>query len=178
VADRVASHKPPHKLLTFSAQERRAGRVYLVPTPPETPAMKKRFLVIVALLSFAVPVAFAAPPDGKKPTAGAQAAESRAEKACVTERGTTAAAIEAFTEKYGTNKNKKNAFGKCVSSKSKGEDDEDEAGEDKTNASKKCKAERGTTSTTIEAFTEKYGTNKNKKNAFGKCVSKLAKQKA
>jgi hypothetical protein len=46
------------------------------------------------------------------------------------------------------------------------------------NAAKQCKAERGTTSTTIDAFKTKYGTNKNKANAFGKCVSKLAKQKS
>jgi hypothetical protein len=143
--------------------------------------VKKRFLVIVALLCLAVPTAFAAPPAGKNPDAGTQAApESAAEKACRAERGTTAASIAAFNEEYGTNKNKKNAFGKCVSSKSKGEDDEDEANEDKneTNASKKCKAERGTTAASIAAFNEEHGTNKNKKNAFGKCVSKLSKKKA
>ena len=142
----------------------------------------KRFLVIVALLTLAVPAALAAPPDGKKPKpdAGTPAAQSDGEKACRAERGTNAESIAAFTEKYGTNKNKKNAFGKCVSSKSKDEEDEDEAGEDKnkTNASKTCKDERGTNAASIAAFTEKYGTNKNKKNAFGKCVSMHAKQKA
>ena len=145
--------------------------------------MTKRLLVVVALLCLAVPTAFAAPPAGKNPDAGTQAApESAAEKACRTERGTTAASIAAFNQKYGTNKNKKNGFGKCVSSKSKENEDEDEADEDKnknqTTASKMCKAERGTTAATIAAFNEKYGTNKNKKNAFGKCVSKLSKQKA
>jgi hypothetical protein len=138
--------------------------------------MKKRLLVIVALLCLVVPTAFAAPPAGKKPDAGTQAApESAAEKACRTERGTSATAIAAFNDKYGTNKNKKNAFGKCVSSKSKGEDDDDD--KNKTNASKTCKTERGTSAATIAAFNEKYGTNKNEKNAFGKCVSKLSKQK-
>jgi hypothetical protein len=142
--------------------------------------VKRRLFVILALLCLAVPTALAAPPAGKKPDAGTQAApESGAEKTCRAERGTTATSIAAFNEKYGTNKNKKNAFGKCVSSKSKREDDED-AAQDKngTNASKKCKAERGTTATSIAAFNEKYGTNKNKKNAFGKCVSNLSKQKA
>jgi uncharacterized membrane protein YdfJ with MMPL/SSD domain len=145
--------------------------------------MKKRFLIVIALLIVAVPAALAAPPDGKKPKAdaGAQRVESDSEKACRAERGTTAASIAAFAEKYGTNKNKKNAFGKCVSSKSKDEDDEDEAGEDKsknkTNASKACKAERGTTAASIAAFAEKYGTNENKRNAFGKCVSQHAKEK-
>ena len=83
--------------------------------------MKKRFLVIVALLSLAVPAALAAPPDGKKPkpAAGAQAAQSDAEKACRAERGTTAQSIATFAGTYGTNKNKKNAFGKCVSKHAK-----------------------------------------------------------
>jgi uncharacterized membrane protein YdfJ with MMPL/SSD domain len=140
----------------------------------------KRFLVIVALLTLAVPAALAAPPDGKKPKpdAGTPAAQSDGEKACRAERGTTAASIAAFAEKYGTNKNKKNAFGKCVSSKSKDEEDEANEDENNTNASKTCKAERGTTAASIAAFAEKYGTNENKKNAFGKCVSKHAKQKA
>jgi len=42
---------------------------------------------------------------------------------------------------------------------------------DKRQAAKECKAERGTTDATRAAFREKYGTNRNKKNAFGKCVS-------
>ena len=144
----------------------------------------KRLLTVAALLSLvlAASAAFAAPPAGKDKDPQS-AAEAKAEKACKAERGTTAASIAAFNEKYGTNKNKKNALGKCVSSKSKDEDDdEDEADEDKnkneTNASKKCKAERGTTAASIAAFNEKYGTNKNKKNAHGKCVSKHAKQKS
>ena len=39
------------------------------------------------------------------------------------------------------------------------------------NAAKQCKAER---KTDAAGFAEKYGTNKNKKNAFGKCVSQNA----
>jgi hypothetical protein len=42
-------------------------------------------------------------------------------------------------------------------------------------ASKKCKAERA--SLGEKAFADKYGTNANKRNAFGKCVSKHAKDK-
>ena len=142
----------------------------------------KRLLTVAALLSLvlAASAAFAAPPAGKDKDPQS-AAEAKAEKACKAERGTTAASIAAFNEKYGTNKNKKNGLGKCVSSKSKDEDD-DEADDDKnkseTNASKKCKAERGTTAASMAAFNEKYGTNKNKKNAFGKCVSMNAKQKS
>ncbi len=47
---------------------------------------------------------------------------------------------------------------------------------DKTNAAKQCRAERGDTSATREAFAAKYGTNANKKNAFGKCVSQKARE--
>ena len=46
---------------------------------------------------------------------------------------------------------------------------------DKTNAAKECRAERGDTDATREAFREQYGTNKNGKNAFGKCVSQTAR---
>ena len=48
-------------------------------------------------------------------------------------------------------------------------------GEAESNAAKKCKAERGTTAQSMAAFKTKYGTNANQANAFGKCVSKLAK---
>jgi Skp family chaperone for outer membrane proteins len=44
------------------------------------------------------------------------------------------------------------------------------------NAAKYCKAVRE--SKGVEGFQTAYGTNKNKKNAFGKCVSQTAKAKA
>jgi opacity protein-like surface antigen len=44
------------------------------------------------------------------------------------------------------------------------------------NAAKYCKAVRD--SKGVDAFQTAYGTNKNKKNAFGKCVSQTAKAKA
>jgi hypothetical protein len=44
------------------------------------------------------------------------------------------------------------------------------------NAAKYCKAVRDVKG--VEAFQTAYGTNKNKKNAFGKCVSQTAKTKA
>jgi hypothetical protein len=71
-------------------------------------------------------------------------------------------------------------FGKCVSEKAKAKEhaadteDQQEATEFK-NAAKECDAERGDTDETRTAFNEKYGTNANKKNAFGKCVSQKAK---
>jgi hypothetical protein len=54
--------------------------------------------------------------------------------ACAVVRATTRSTVRtgterdagpaAFKEKYGTNKNKKNAFGKCVSATAKADDDE------------------------------------------------------
>ncbi|MEX0851184.1 MAG: hypothetical protein WD015_06735 [Gaiellaceae bacterium] len=125
----------------------------------------KILLTIAALLVLTVPAAFAAPPTGTD--------LKNAAKACKAERA-SATSIEAFNQKYGTNKNKKNAFGKCVSSKAKEQSGED-ADEQKAEAAKKCKAERGTTAQSIDAFNKEHGTNKNKKNAFGKCVSKHSK---
>jgi hypothetical protein len=60
-------------------------------------------------------------------------------------------------------------FGACVTAQG----DKQEA--NTTNAAKTCKAERA--SIGVDAFAAKYGTNKNKMNAFGKCVSKLANAK-
>jgi hypothetical protein len=100
--------------------------------------------------------------------------DSNAAQQCRAERGDTPQSQAAFELKYGTNKNKHNAFGKCVSGKAKqAEDDLVHAfGE----AAKSCRTERGQTDASREAFRNKYGTNKNKRNAFGKCVSKLARQ--
>ena len=87
----------------------------------------------------------------------------------------------AFAELYGTNGNKRNAFGKCVSKKAKAkehaadEQDAEDAAEFK-NAAKECDAERGDTEATPAAFADKYGTNENKRNAFGKCVSSKASE--
>ena len=49
-------------------------------------------------------------------------------------------------------------------------------GEKKANPARKCKAERATMG--VDAFNEHYGTNANKRNAFGKCVSQHAKEQA
>lgn len=96
---------------------------------------------------------------------------------CRTERGTTDATREAFRVKYGTNKNGKNAFGKCVSKHAKDEKSERKSAH--ANAAKDCKAERGTSKESRDAFDQKYGTNGNKNNSYGKCVSsKQAEYKA
>jgi hypothetical protein len=44
------------------------------------------------------------------------------------------------------------------------------------NAAKACDEERGDTDTSREAFREKYGSNKNGRNAFGKCVSQKVRK--
>ena len=138
--------------------------------------MTKWLIAAAATVIVAIPVASAASPSQDKPkpatTAQSQSAESEAEKACNAERNSLG--VEAFAKKYGTNHNKRNAFGKCVSGKSKGmKDDKDEKDEDSGAAAKACKAERA--SIGLEAFAKKYGTNHNLKNAFGKCVSGKSK---
>ena len=81
----------------------------------------------------------------------------------------------AFADKYGENANGKNAFGKCVSTRAKQhkdemDDDDAEHAAEFRSAAKRCAAERDKVG---EAkFAEKYGDNANKRNAFGKCVSK------
>ena len=140
--------------------------------------------------------------------------QKNAAKECKAERGTTDATRQAFAEKYGTNANDSNAFGKCVSQKAREEHAErhaakraakkqckaqglrgkaygqcvskaakkNKAAEDKQdqteaakrqNAAKKCAAEREAMG--AEKFAQTYGTNKNGRNAFGKCVSKTAR---
>ena len=138
--------------------------------------MTKWLVAAAAIVIVAIPVASTASPSQDKPkpatTAQGQSAEGEAEKACKAERNSLGA--EAFSKKYGTNHNKRNAFGKCVSGKSKGKkDDQDEKDEDSGAAAKACRAERA--SIGVEAFAKKYGTNHNLKNAFGKCVSGKSK---
>ena len=98
--------------------------------------------------------------------------KTNAAKECKAER---AADPAAFAQKYGTNKNKRNAHGKCVSQKAKEKKTEADATEEEraTNAAQECKAEK---KADPEAFKNTYGTNENKKNAFGKCVSGKVKE--
>ncbi len=85
--------------------------------------------------------------------------------------------VDDFAKEYGTNRNKRNAFGKCVSEKARENkaemdaEDTEEAAEVR-NAAKRCAAERR--SMGDEDFAEEYGTNSNQRNAFGKCVSRKA----
>jgi hypothetical protein len=148
-----------------------------------------KLLTLVAALVLAAPAALAAPPDGtgkpqKDKPAKASSAQSQATqnaaKQCKAERGTTAASREAFANKYGTNANKRNAFGKCVSAKAKEQKDAEDAEDAQEvqlfkNAAKECQAESADPNFASthggKTFEEFYGTNKNRRNAFGKCVS-------
>ena len=99
-------------------------------------------------------------------------AQANASKQCSAERALDPAA---FATKYGTGKSGKNAFGKCVSQKAKAQTAAAEKANQKAevNAARTCKAERASLGSA--AFAAKYGTNHNKRNAFGKCVSQHAK---
>jgi hypothetical protein len=88
-------------------------------------------------------------------------------KQCSTERN--GMGVNAFKLLYGTNKNRSNAFGKCVSKLAQQNKSEH------SNAAAQCRAER---STDPAAFAAKYGTGKKHANAFGHCVSQKAKAAA
>jgi hypothetical protein len=110
--------------------------------------------------------------NAKKDQKQEERAHTNAAKECKAEKAETG--DDAFAEKYGAGKSHKNAFGKCVSQHAKA----NKAEEDKTDtndvkAAKSCKAEKAEDK---DAFAAKYGTNGNKKNAFGKCVSQNSKK--
>jgi hypothetical protein len=109
--------------------------------------------------------------NAKKDQRQEERAHTNAAKECKAERDADA---DAFAEKYGEGKSHKNAYGKCVSQHAKA----NKAEEDKTDtndvkAAKACKSEKAEDK---DAFADKYGTNANKKNAFGKCVSQNSKK--
>ena len=99
-----------------------------------------------------------------------QNAKNRANAAsqCRTEQ---AADPNAFAAKYGTGKKHRNAFGNCVSQTAKAAAAQQQQA--RVNAAKACWTER---KADPAAFKTKYGTNTNKSNAFGKCVSGKVKQ--
>jgi hypothetical protein len=82
-----------------------------------------------------------------------------------------------FDQFYGTNANDHNSFGKCVSSKVQSAQAQQD--QNLQNAAQQCRAERSDPAFAAghggKSFTDFYGTNHNKKNAFGKCVSQKAK---
>ena len=126
--------------------------------------MKRLIAVTAALASLALPATAVSKPD--------QVDRKNAAQECRFERGSTAATREAFRLRYGTNRNKRNAFGKCVSRRA--QDEESERKNASRNSAQECKDERAANP---QAFALKYGTNANYNNAFGKCVSSKAKAK-
>jgi hypothetical protein len=124
--------------------------------------MKRVLLTLTAIVALAVPAAAMAHPTKNE--------KRHAAKECKAERQELGR--QAFAEKYGTNRNKRNAFGKCVSKKAHQAEVERKAARKK--AAKECRAEREQLG--AEGFAQKYGTNANRRNAFGKCVSRNAKQ--
>jgi hypothetical protein len=122
----------------------------------------RKIAALAVIGALAVPTAASAGGGGDTPNPSKSCKEQRA-----------GMGVDAFKALYGTNKNKSNAFGKCVSKQEKAQDNaKDEA---KENAPAKCRAER---EADPAAFAEKYGTNEGNKNAFGKCVSATAKADA
>jgi hypothetical protein len=111
-------------------------------------------IAALGALAFAVPAAAEDAPT-TTPTPQQQ---------CRTERNANPALFKAT---YGTNANKSNAFGKCVSKRASATEDAQE--EAHTNAAKQCKADR---TADAAAFAVAWG---NGKNAYGKCVSTRAK---
>jgi len=101
-----------------------------------------------------------------------QSDTANAAKQCAAERadasfGTTHDG-KTFQQFYGAGSHGNNGFGQCVSAKAKALADEQQ--QSTIGAAKSCKAER--TQMGATAFTKAYG---GRSNAFGKCVSKLAK---
>ncbi len=124
----------------------------------------KRIAITGTLLTLAFPAGAIAEDAPATP-------KENAAKTCKALR--TASGEANFKTAFGTNKSKSNAFGKCVSKQAKVE----EAAA--TKAKSTCKTEQddpnfaaGHGGKTFEQF---YGTNKNGKNAYGKCVSAQAK---
>jgi hypothetical protein len=120
----------------------------------------RKLIFVLALALLAITASALA---GTTPTPADQAA---AAKQCSTERSADPAAFKLL---YGTNANKSNAFGKCVSKLAQ------QNANNQTNAAAQCRTER---TADPAAFAAKYGTGKKHANAFGNCVSGKAKAAA
>jgi len=79
-----------------------------------------------------------------------------------------------FAQFYGTGKNGKDAFARCVSTVAKANRQAEQQG--RLNPARTCRALR--TQLTRSVFDQTYGKNANDRNAFGKCVSTTAKTQA
>ena len=119
--------------------------------------MKTITLAIGLAVALALPAVAAAKPS--------DADHQAAQKECKQERGATRATREAFKAEY-------RSMSRCV--RRRAAEEEDERGKARSNAARDCKAKRK--SLGAEDFAEKYGTNKNGRNAYGKCVSAKARE--
>jgi hypothetical protein len=119
--------------------------------------MKKTTVAVALIAGLLVP----AGATGKADDADRRAA--RAE--CKTERGNSSATREAFKARYGS-------MTSCV--KRTAAEEASEETKARKNAAHACKAEREARGR--EQFAKDYGTNENKSNAFGKCVSRKARE--
>ena len=122
--------------------------------------MGKKLLYLVVVAALAVP-AYAVAAES-----GASANTSPGQQ-CAAQR--TAMGVAAFKLLYGTNANRSNAFGKCVSKLAT------QNAKNRSNAAASCRTER---TADPDAFATKYGTGKKHANAFGNCVSQTAKAAA
>ena len=127
-----------------------------------------RRLIVTPLVALALPAAALAHGHG---SASHGKAKETAAAACRSER--SGMGRDTFRATYGTNHSKRNAFGKCVAKmRHEPSGDRKAKAEADVNAAGQCRKER---TADPAAFRDKYGTNHNKRNAFGKCVSKTAK---
>jgi hypothetical protein len=139
----------------------------------------KKILTVVCATGMAAAVAGTAVADTPTSTETSNAAKYC--KALRTSSGSPEAFASAVRAVVGAKKvTVKNAYGKCVSNQAKNNaEDSDQA---HANAAKDCKAEKAQSDEEFAAahggktFSQQYGTNKNGKNAFGKCVSSKAKE--
>src|SRR3982751_1378501 len=121
----------------------------------------KRMFFCSASVALSAPVAALAADPGAVTAPG---------QACKTEQ--QAMGADAFKALYGTNADKSNAFGKCVAKKA------GQRAQSASNAAAQCRAEQADATFAAghggKTFDQFYGTGKNGKNAFGKCVASTA----
>jgi hypothetical protein len=129
----------------------------------------KALLTLAAFFALSVPAALAVPPTGAGNQGSSTSAGTTpsAAQLCRGQRHTMGMA--AFRLLYAPSGTPKAAIDACLAKESQLVTTEAK------NAAKACTAERGTTPESIAAFNGKYGKNANKANAFGKCVSLMAR---
>ena len=120
--------------------------------------MKKITLVAGLALILVLPTVAGAKPTNDK------ASKHDAKVACRALRGHSSATREAFRTQFRT-------FAACVKAHAADEAKEEQTAH--TNAARECRDER---KADPAAFMDQYGTNGNKRNAFGKCVSQKARE--